>query len=137
MSVNWDQDSGGDGTDGRTIAANVFARLLPTWKVMKFIAMKNLKRRPISIISGLRTGHESQSHVNAEALPTRAFMVRYRQRICQYILRAIHGRRDVVRTKTIESVTCMFVLALSWCTRHNLTPIAAVYDNEWSVGGRR
>jgi len=120
---------GGGGTDERTIAKNVYVKLLFARKAMKFITTKVLRRfSSVSFVSDLRKDRASHVHSAAPSIST--LIIRCRQRVDQNFLRTINERWDVLRTKMIEPLTRMFATAVSRCVNHSLKLIATAYVNQ-------
>ena len=70
-----DRDGGEDDFSERTIARNVYARLLLARNPKKFNATKVLKRRSINSISD--SEQAARPYVHRAALSTSTFMARY------------------------------------------------------------
>jgi len=111
----------------RTIARNIYKRLLLARKAEKSIATKALKGRSVSFASVLQKDWILR--------PQRgAFYQHFHGSLSdQNLLRVIYGRWDGLRTKITESLTRIFAPAVSRCTDHSLKLIATVYGNQKSV----
>ena len=117
---------GGSEKGGHTIAKNVYERLLFARKARKFIVAKALKRCTVNFVSGPPIG--CVSYVHRAALSISTFMARYQQRVSAF-LNTISGGLDIVRTRMIDSSTCIHAPLVARCTRHNLKLIEALYSS--------